>query len=160
MSPRSTISVYHNAEIAHRLSELPGKCQNIHGHSLKNHLALAGQLDEHGLLCGLDFGTVKAEFRSYIDTNYDHHLLLNKDDPWAGDLIRADGEGELEQQPLDQLPGLVMCMGDPTTERMAVWIAEWAEAQYHKYGIAAVYVEVRETDTNGSDCAISVEGAP
>jgi 6-pyruvoyl-tetrahydropterin synthase len=117
-------------------------------------LSITGELDEQGILGGLDFGSVKKVFRHYIDTNYDHRLLLNKDDPWAS-LTRA---GHYPDDVDEKLPGLVTCEGDPTTERIALWIAEWAEAQFKgSSGIDAVFVEVKETDTNGADCAIHIE---
>lgn len=140
----SSIWVKHNAEIAHRLSELPGKCQRIHGHSLHITLTITGDVDEHGILAGLDYGTVKAIFRKYIDDNYDHHLHLNENDPWAAPLIRVDmNQGQ-------QLPGLVVHPADPTTENITKWICEWACAELNSAGITSVKVEIHETGTNGA----------
>jgi len=122
------IAVKHNIEVAHRLSLLPGACQNIHGHSMIVELKIRGEVNGNGILAGLDFGAVKKEFRHYLDTVYDHHLLLNAEDPWAAQLSTdtsppSEPDHRLE---LQQLPGLQTFDGDPTTENIAKWIGLWA----------------------------------
>ena len=78
-----TIFVKHNAEIAHRLSLLEGKCQRIHGHSFHIKLTVHGIMDAQGICASIDFGSLKKLFRGYIDYEWDHHLHLNADDPWV-----------------------------------------------------------------------------
>jgi 6-pyruvoyl-tetrahydropterin synthase len=150
---RNSIYVQHNAEIAHRLSNLPGKCQNIHGHSLQITMRLGGELDSNGILEGLDFGTIKKDFREYIDTRYDHHLLLNETDPWANDIgwynDKPEGAVPIIEGP-HRLPGLMTTPGDPTTENIAVWICDWAVLRFESDGITAITIDVRETGTNGA----------
>lgn len=124
------IAVRHNIEVAHRLWQLPGKCQQIHGHSMWVRMELAGELDSHGLLLGLDFGRVKLRFREWLDVNYDHHLLLDIDDPLTS----------------QTLPGLVMTMGQPSTENIAGWIADWARNVFP--AVASGSVTVQETHVN------------
>lgn len=154
------ITVRHNAEIAHRLSLLPGKCQNIHGHSIQIELTLKGELNENGILEGLDFGSVKKAFREHIDTEYDHKLLLNVNDSWA-QLLAFKKVLEDELHPNDEvyvlfensdyfehLPGLRPCPGDPTIENIAMWIHTWAIDRFR----LPVYVNVDETNTNGAGC--------
>jgi 6-pyruvoyl-tetrahydropterin synthase len=141
----SFIVVRHNIEVAHRLFELEGdKCQNIHGHSMWVEMKLHGHINKHGLLEGLNFGDVKKEFRGFLDKNYDHHLLLNENDPWAQDLDpeqRYDGS----TKPI-LLPGLMATPGDPSTENIAKWIATWAVATFK----LKVDVAVQETHVNGA----------
>ena len=116
----TSIKVRHNIEVAHRLFESPGKCENIHGHSMWVELEIFGVLDSNGMLSGLDFGEVKKRFRGYLDSSYDHHLILNTKDPWSKE-VSYDGES------FQQLPGVVeLLAGDPTTENIAKDIAEWA----------------------------------
>jgi 6-pyruvoyltetrahydropterin/6-carboxytetrahydropterin synthase len=143
MGQFQTITVRHNMEVAHRLHLLEGKCENIHGHSMWVELTLHEAVDDNGILGGMDFGTVKSFFRRHLDTTYDHHLLLNKDDPFAQPLVWA-GQSELER---GALPGLVTFEGDPTTENLARWIGEWAEKEY---GIARGAVTVHETSVNAA----------
>lgn len=136
---RATIRVRHNIEVAHRLSLLPGKCEAIHGHSMWVELELWGEVDDRGLLAGLDFGEVKRAYRGHLDGHYDHRLLLNDADELAH---RHPG-----------LPGLRLCPGDPTTENIARWVATWA-AEYWPQ-VPRVRVTVHETHVN----AATAEGA-
>jgi 6-pyruvoyl-tetrahydropterin synthase len=89
----------------------------------------------------IEFGSVKYAFRNYLDTTYDHHLLLNIDDPWAAPIDVAT-KGHVHQE---FLPGLVTTVGDPTTENIAAWVAEWAVLNY----ACDVTVKVQETHVNG-----------
>lgn len=130
----NVLAVKHNIEVAHRLSQLEGKCENIHGHSMWVTLRLYGlQFDDNGILGGFNFTDVKKAFRSHLDTTYDHRLLLNEKDPL---LVRA----------WDLLPGLRECEGDPTTENIARWIHKWAQGEF---GIdKTIGIEVWETSVN------------
>jgi 6-pyruvoyltetrahydropterin/6-carboxytetrahydropterin synthase len=136
---RQTLKVRHNIEVAHRLSLLPGKCEQIHGHSMWVVMELFGDVDEAGILLGLDFASVKREFRGHLDASYDHHLLLNKADTIC------------QISPVsDYLTGLVEVPGDPTTENIARWIGEWASEQFGVPGLYRIRVEVWETMTNSA----------
>jgi 6-pyruvoyltetrahydropterin/6-carboxytetrahydropterin synthase len=140
----SYIRVRHNIEVAHRLSLLHGKCENIHGHSMWVDLKLFGTIDGQGILEGYDFGTVKHLFRDYLDKTYDHHLLLNENDPYARKIaFIEDRVGDMALEPVP-LPGLATFPGDPTTENLAKWISKWATATY---GLMAE-VQVAETSVN------------
>jgi 6-pyruvoyltetrahydropterin/6-carboxytetrahydropterin synthase len=130
----ATIQVRHNIEVAHRLSLLPGKCEAIHGHSMWVELELAGDIDSTGILAGLDFGAVKRAFRGYLDSQFDHRLLLNEND----DLAYLD------------LPGLRTLPGDPTTELLARWIGQWAQAAFPFPQTPSGLVTVRETHVNAA----------
>jgi 6-pyruvoyltetrahydropterin/6-carboxytetrahydropterin synthase len=64
----------------HRLMNHPGKCRNLHGHSVKASITIiAEQLNEQGMVC--DFSDIKASAETYIDQELDHNFLLHKDDP-------------------------------------------------------------------------------
>jgi 6-pyruvoyltetrahydropterin/6-carboxytetrahydropterin synthase len=132
------LKVKHNIEVAHRLSLLPGKCENIHGHSMNVILELTGFVDKNGIMAGVEFGALKKRFRGHLDEVYDHHLLLNESDPFAPDIITANGA-------FCPLPGLRTCQGDPTTENIAQWIAT---EMIQTYGTLVSAVEVWETAVN------------
>jgi|SRR5687767_2350452 len=140
----SYLEVRHNIEVAHRLFDLKGKCEAIHGHSMWVTMRLHGHINTSGVLEGLDFGGVKKHFREYLDTHYDHKLLLNEKDPWAQPLRGQATESTIEG--VDYLPGLVQVPGDPTTENIARWVAKWSIAIF---GLA-VDVHVQETHVNGA----------
>ena len=139
-----SIIVSHNFEAAHRLFQLPGKCENIHGHSFQVGMELFGFVDGDGIVAGLDFGVVKKAFRGYLDSRYDHHLLLNQDDPFAGE-VSYDGETLLT------LPGLMVVEEDPTTENLARWIGEWARKTFaDEFNITGIDICVQETRVNAA----------
>jgi 6-pyruvoyltetrahydropterin/6-carboxytetrahydropterin synthase len=131
-------------QVAHRLLNMPGKCQNIHGHSMKVTLYITGTVDENGVLGGLDFGVVKKEFRNYLKLTYDHKLLLNENDPWAGDLFTQGQVGKVGDVFPYRLPGLQTVPSDPTTENIARWIFEYMAEDFN-----VTRVEIQETSTNG-----------
>ncbi len=147
-----SITVKHNIEIAHRLTVLQGKCQNIHGHSMKVHLELYVEFedgyarDEMDEI--LDYGKVKEKFRSYLNENYDHRLVLNEDDVWALRLWTEDGSIKYPSDTPHPLPGLKKVPGDPTTENLAMWIAGWAKEEF---GMDCQVV-IWETETNATSC--------
>jgi len=145
-----TIFVKHNAEIAHRLSLLPGKCQQIHGHSLQITIEMHVGVDENGIARSsvsgegfrLDFGYVKQAVRGYIDDQFDHHLLLNAED----DLLGVGGHPE------SAYPGLMTMPGDPTIENISKWIGEWCA---DTFGVWWIDVRIDETNTNGATWSAS-----
>jgi 6-pyruvoyltetrahydropterin/6-carboxytetrahydropterin synthase len=144
----SSISVRHNCEIAHRLYLTHGKCESIHGHSIWVTLTLSGKVDHTGKLGGLDFGEVKFEFRHYLDTGYDHRLLLNEHDPWAKHLTPYL-EAHADTVTGEELPGLVKFPGDPTTENIAREIGTWAHTVDSFKGLD-IKVDVQETHVNAA----------
>jgi 6-pyruvoyl tetrahydropterin synthase/QueD family protein len=144
VSELQTIKVKHYVQMAHRLFQTAGACQNIHGHSWMVQLTLAGPVDHTGKLVGIDFGELKQKFRSFLDNDYDHRVLLFEGDPWAGKLhIRDDvTNGWLT------LPGLQRLECDPTTENFARIIGEWSVGKFGSPDIKFVEVGVWETVTN------------
>lgn len=154
MSGKAFIVVRHNIEVAHRLYEMEGKCQQIHGHSMWVDLRLYGQLNGTGVLEGLEFGAVKKRFRGWLDSTFDHHLLLNIKDPFAEVLYRGVGTPDQNRRydviEAMQLPGLMAMPGDPTTENIAKWIAEWSVEQWK----LPVDVLVHETAVNAASYSI------
>jgi 6-pyruvoyltetrahydropterin/6-carboxytetrahydropterin synthase len=149
----SSIILRHNIEIAHRLMNLPGKCQQIHGHGMQVKLTISGVLNDQGILGGLDFHSVKKTFRSYLDDTWDHHLHLNALDPWADYLVFAKPQETLQGKPWEggKLPGLRVWPQDPTTENIALWVYAEMWDNFNKnplvYGLS---IEVDETRVNGA----------
>lgn len=146
------LKIRHNMEVAHRLSLDTGKCLQIHGHGMQIELVLLVEEGPDGMAVNaahqpLEFGAIKQAFRQYIDSTYDHHLVLNVTDPWAQPLIVASDMGEEAWDTRGTLPGLVIVPGDPTVENLAKWIAEWACSMYR----CDVICKLDETKTNGAE---------
>jgi 6-pyruvoyltetrahydropterin/6-carboxytetrahydropterin synthase len=136
-----SVKVKHNVEMAHRLSQLPGKCEQIHGHSWWVTLEVFGEPDATGVI--INFTDMKKAFRGFLDGHYDHRLLLNKQDPLLEDV----------PEPGQTLyPGLQVMKGDPNTENFAELILQWAIGLYGGGNTECIRVEVWETSVN---CATS-----
>lgn len=64
----------------HRLMNYDGKCKYPHGHNgLVEVVCAADRLDARGMV--IDFGDIKSVAKTFIDENWDHRMLLRKDDP-------------------------------------------------------------------------------
>lgn len=150
----SSIAVKHNIEVAHRLFELPGKCEQIHGHSMWVTMHLEGRVNEHGILGGIEYGALKSGFRKHLDETYDHRLLLNAADPFARPIVyfeRDQNDNIVEQSGQVFLPGLQAMAADPTTENIAKWVCEYMAEQCTASWpnqIKSMKVEVWETSVN------------
>jgi len=140
-----TVCFEHDIQVAHRLFKQPGKCQQIHGHSMHVILYLTVRFNEDpdGYATDqegnqLEFGDVKKRFREHLDSLYDHRLLLNNEDPWAGPVWHANNDTSTK------LPGLIACEGDPSTENICKWIADVCANMFK----CDVMVDLEETKTN------------
>lgn len=66
----------------HRLLEHKGKCRNLHGHNGILEVDIESiELDDMGMV--VDFGDVKDAIKGWVDFNFDHRMVLSKDDPIA-----------------------------------------------------------------------------
>lgn len=77
-------------EAAHRQPEVGGKCSNMHGHSWKLLVTLfnrdhVGGVNDLGL--SVEFSTVKAVIRNWIDFYFDHATLIGTSDPLLEPLL-------------------------------------------------------------------------
>jgi len=64
----------------HRLMNYEGKCKFPHGHNaLVEIVCKSDKLDDRGMV--VDFGDIKRVVKEFIDTNWDHKMLLRRDDP-------------------------------------------------------------------------------
>ncbi|MGR9085973.1 MAG: 6-pyruvoyl trahydropterin synthase family protein [Gammaproteobacteria bacterium] len=73
----------------HRLMKHPGKCRNLHGHSVKASISIEQkELNDQGMVC--DFADIRDCVEAYIDRHLDHNLLLHKDDPLIPMLCRQN----------------------------------------------------------------------
>ncbi|MEU1815163.1 6-carboxytetrahydropterin synthase [Streptomyces roseifaciens] len=133
------ISVKHNFETAHRLPHLPGKCQNLHGHSWWAEVTAEAPALDGGLV--VEFGPFKRQLRRWIDEHLDHGLMLGPDDPLLP--VLAPHGIKIHQVP-----------GWPTVENVAGLIARVANDALQELlrapGAQVTRVEIRETHVNAA----------
>ena len=146
----NTISIKHNFETAHRLPCLPGKCQNIHGHSWWAEIFITGEPDENFML--IEYGQLKKTIRTWIDDQWDHGAILGKDDPLLP-AFQAEGSKVY-------VFGVDTPYPWPTVEAVAQTLLETVQnildTQFSQAGCRVFTVKVQETHVNGAS-AISDE---
>lgn len=133
------VVVRHNAETAHRLLHLPGKCQNLHGHSWWIEVTVEASELAAGMV--VEFGPFKAKLREWIDTTIDHGAMLGPEDPLLPILQGLGSKVHVVD-------------GWPTVENVAAMIAKVAEDCLHELvrapGARVSRVDIRETHVNGA----------
>lgn len=127
-------------EMAHALRHYDGLCRNIHGHSYKMDITLAGQPlhDESSPKNGMvmDFGDLKKLVNEEIISLLDHALVLN-----------AKTDAQLITVLKQNYEKIVTVEFQPTTENLLNFIAEKIKAKLPE-GVALTCVRLRETDTS------------
>ena len=127
-------------EMAHALRNYDGLCRNIHGHSYKMDITLAGQPlhDESSPKNGMvmDFGDLKRLVNEEIISLLDHALVLN--DKTDTQLI-----GVLKQN----YEKIVTVEFQPTTENLLNFIAAKIQSRLPET-VTLSCVRLRETDTS------------
>jgi 6-pyruvoyltetrahydropterin/6-carboxytetrahydropterin synthase len=141
-----SVSVSHTFETGHRLPNLPGKCQSLHGHSWRVEVEVAApKLGVDGII--VNFSALKKELRNYIDTKLDHGLMLGANDRLAA-ILAPQGKVFIFDPSID--PDVFGIW--PTVENVAATLARVATRLLASSGaIETAYVSrvtVSETSTN------------
>jgi 6-pyruvoyl-tetrahydropterin synthase len=141
--------------MGHRLSQQPdSKCFHLHGHSWWIELEIEGEVDDKGMV--INFADVKKPWRDHLDSNFDHHLCLNIDDPFFKAMyLAADNGGSqdvIDPQTYEKVLtewGLTAVPFDPTVENMARLWGQWAEMNFrHLVTNPTFSIVVQEAATN------------
>lgn len=142
----------------HRLVGHRGKCRHIHGHNYRARVFLKSErLNELGIL--VDFSDIKKTIGNWIDSNWDHNSILNRDDDILklGRTLKSAGVWVSEYAMFDdKLPFVMQC--NPTAENMAKELYRVSDIYYpgmiHKVQIfetdscSAVYSECKKDSPN------------
>ncbi|MGI9515633.1 MAG: 6-pyruvoyl trahydropterin synthase family protein [Pirellulaceae bacterium] len=138
----------------HRLMNHGGRCENLHGHNYVAEIFVtAPETDELGRV--VDFAVVKGLFKTWIDENWDHAMILAEQDDNAIKAIRS-----VEPHRLYLLPW------NPTAENMARYLLERVApqlvARVVDYEIVVSKVVMWETETSCAECTLerNDSGAP
>ena len=123
-------------DAAHRVLRHESKCATLHGH---RYVALitceAHELDGCGRI--IDFGVVREKVGGWIDDNWDHTTLVNRDDVGLLAFATADHmRGKRRPYVFE---------GEPTAENIATHLLAIARTLLEGTGVAVTAVEVFET---------------
>lgn len=144
--------------MGHRLLNHEGKCAMLHGHNYRVELtatwagkaSLAGSsgLDSVGRV--VDFSVLKSVYDSWIQENWDHGFVLNREDCWAISRI-AGGVPDLA----GRVQKLFLMERNPTAENIADFLLRepvFVQA-LAQHDVRVCKVVVHETD----NCFATVE---
>ena len=127
-------------EMAHALRNYDGLCRNIHGHSYKMDITLAGQPlhDETSPKNGMvmDFGDLKKLINEEINSLLDHALVLN-----------AKTDAQLIETLKQNFEKIVIVEFQPTTENLLNFIANKLKTRLPE-NVNLCRIRLRETDTS------------
>ena len=120
----------------HTLHNYEGKCANLHGHNYRCKVTLQGITHWNSDML-IDFGDFKSKVGTILE-QYDHHFLINEDDPRAEALKAID-------------PTVVTVPANPTAEYLVEEIREEIiAATFMGYPPNDIFVE-RLNRYNGTD---------
>ena len=138
-------TIVHDISCGHRLCGHEGPCANLHGHNYRFHFvcqASDGGVDSLGRV--VDFCVIKDSLCAWLDTHWDHRLLLWADDPLLPALAAID-------------PSVIPVPCNPTAENMARHLGEVVApqclAEAGAGNVAVVSCTVEET----GDCSATWE---
>lgn len=148
--PKESITRRFEFDYGHRVLNHNGKCKYLHGHRGVALVSLAAhQFNELSMIH--DFGDIKKKIGEWIDNNWDHNLLLHKDDPLL-ELRKDIHDTCTEDENFCKLISLVlnrapyiMQNGNPTAEMMARELFFHAYEIMRKDGIEVTRVVLYET---------------
>jgi 6-pyruvoyltetrahydropterin/6-carboxytetrahydropterin synthase len=131
-------------DTAHRVVGHEGKCKFLHGHRYVLEVCVgADKLDDLGRV--IDFGVIKDRIKGWIDTNWDHSIILWEDDRALGDAIAGE-----TGQPVFYIPN------NPTAENIAEYfVTEVFPELFGKDNVSCVNVRLYETP----NCFVEVSGS-
>jgi 6-pyruvoyltetrahydropterin/6-carboxytetrahydropterin synthase len=131
---------YHDISCGHRVVGHEGKCRNLHGHNYRVHFECeAAGLDEVGRV--IDFSIIKSQLCEWLETEWDHRMILWDKDSDAEQLLIID-------------PTIVLVPFNPTAENLAQYlIDEIGPKLMSPLGVRLARVVIEET----RKCSVSCE---
>ena len=131
----------------HRLMNHGGKCENLHGHNYIAQIFVTGQqTDSIGRV--VDFSVIKNLFKTWIDKQWDHAMLL-----WEEDTVSIDALRTIQPNRIHVMPY------NPTAENMARYLLESIAPelleQIPQYNVHVSKVAIWETDTSCAEVSAS-----
>lgn len=128
-----TVERYHDISMGHRVVGHESKCRHLHGHNYRIHFVCsAPALDTLGRV--IDFSEIKERLCLWLETEWDHKLMLWSEDPLLSELKHLAPED------------LCIVSFNPTAEQIARHLVEEVgPRQLAGTGITLVACRVEET---------------
>lgn len=136
---------YHDISCGHRVVGHEGKCRHFHGHNYRIHFTVEADfglkpVDAIGRV--LDFTVIKTLLCEWLESNWDHKMLLWKED-----------QALAEMQALDPA-GVVALPFNPTAENMAAFLLNHIGPQWLPAGTRLCKVLIEETAKCHAGCEL------
>ena len=128
-------------DAGHRVYGHESKCAHIHGHRYVVLITCSPIADLDDLGRVVDFSVIKRVVGSWIDENFDHGMLLFKNDP----LVQFWKSGGLIDENEAMVHKHYVMEKNPTAENIAEFIYWTAMAMLRSYNVRVEQVEVQET---------------
>lgn len=125
-------------DAGHRVLNHEGKCRNLHGHRYVLEVTVSDEyLDSLGRV--IDFSALKSTIGCWIDENWDHNMILHKDDP----LNSSEG---LTDKLVGRQPYIMPDYArNPTVENLLVVFRSEAEKILQGSGLTLAKIRMYET---------------
>ncbi len=138
--PRVFATRYHDICAGHRVVGHEGKCKHLHGHNYRiTFKCETDELDALGRV--VDFSVIKATLCEWLESNWDHRMLIWQADPWVNAIMSIDSS-------------IVVVPFNPTAENIGLHLLKVvAPSLLEGSGVTLVEVIVQET----RKCAAVVE---
>lgn len=119
--------------MGHRVVGHENKCKHLHGHNYRVYFTCTSEeLDEIGRV--IDFGIIKELLCEWLETHWDHRMMLWEKDPLLSDLVHLVPDD------------LVVVPFNPTAEHMAKYLVEVVgPQQLEGSGVKLLAVRIDET---------------
>ncbi len=140
-----SVERYHDISCGHRVHGHESKCAHLHGHNYRIFFTVQAdnkQLDMIGRV--LDFSVIKSRLCEWLETWWDHKMLIWVNDPTLDDLLDIDPEG------------VVPVEFNPTAENMAQHLVEVIGPQ-ELNGTGCVLVACRIEETRKCSATYKVD---
>jgi len=130
-------SRYHDFCAGHRVAGHENKCAHLHGHNYRVHFHVRGNVDTIGRI--MDFSVVDRLLCRWLETNWDHKMLLWENDPWVSLAVPS----HIGYVPCNSV---VRVQFNPTAENMAEYLLKnVGPVQLEGTGVELWRVVVEET---------------
>jgi 6-pyruvoyltetrahydropterin/6-carboxytetrahydropterin synthase len=112
---------YHDISAGHRVVGHENKCRSLHGHNYRIHFHCeAPELDHLGRV--IDFGVIKSKLCMWVEENWDHKMLLWRQDP-VWEIIPLSIPVGISDHPRIPL-GVHAVPFNPTAENLAKYLVQ------------------------------------